>query len=1123
MYTLYKDNFYCFNKFIFLLIYIYIIFSISPACLWAQTQVVSAPEMLNLPSPGKMVQLSSDFVPTVLTGIKVYPDNPFRFDFIMDAGEEDVHDEALAAEGETLINYFLTALTVPEDDLWVNLSPYEQDRIIPEKFGHTDMGRDLLAQDYVLKQLTSSLMHPDSALGQRFWDKVYEKARKKYGSLDIPLSTFHKIWIVPRKAVVYEQGHSAFVVETHLKVMLEEDYLALRHTRGEKMTDRTGPVADSGPVLAGEARKQSMPPEASNAIKEILIPEIEKEVNEGKTFSRLRKIFHSMVLATWFKRKLKNSILGKTYVGQNKVVGIDIADKEVKQKIYGQYLEAFRVGVFDCIREDYDVQTQELIPRRYFSGGIQGMTSFHDSAMLIVNDEASRSLVQSRFIRPYVLSTDLTIAQERLGDRFLKMQELLARFVQLNFQNNWNDFFDYLEQQQSAEDAGLKEPLLRSLENIGLSGEDIQSVRTGIVFVNERARRLNRGEDEIGGIIVRHKADFKMLLPRYSYQDSGSMNDFIHFFHEVVEILLLNTGVTYDVAHQEALALNEGIGESENFAAVLAKAREVVAAVKMNLSENRYALRDVSLDVDGLIGSSMTRRDFLKWGSIFTAGALFSIPFIEQILVRNKTSSVKISEAFINNFVRRRLQTGAFFESYLTKNFSDQVDVEGLKWKQFKHALDISDWMQAAILMDDVIPVKVKDDENIAWLFQGLSAVKDVLRFHNPYSNSYDQEGGWYYGKTPLITKNIVPVKYHDDVQRLHDSQHIFGFLDAFNNIFQEPAYLRNGAPVYSGQEHHWAYLAWKKAENDGFLPLADRTDASQKTQKTVLVRWDAHPDMGATLSGDKLLKWLNTIRSQKFQDVSLAESAADDMTLSDFTTPAIWEGLVDKLIFVFPYDFLNEEARDYYWPAVEESSGELEIGIYEKDGKSTLGYWSDHPNLSGRGGFLTEEEWEQAKPRYTRKIEVQYVSPDRIASQPQKYIQGDDFVIFDHDLDDLGTRNPNDIDVYPNYALTESQFNQSLEYKARFFNQVQEQIAVAGLYLSPNYSRKIYERQLLARMLDIILPSDDRGSYTSPWAEDELANLKLVGQATIAKNQAVDADSAMLTPVGGIDLDARN
>src|SRR5271167_4743188 len=84
-----------------------------------------------LPAPGVMVRLSPPLNPPILKGIKVHPDNPFRFDFILDKGESLLSNDALKDESSKLIKYFLASLTIPEKDLWVNLSPYEKDRIIP--------------------------------------------------------------------------------------------------------------------------------------------------------------------------------------------------------------------------------------------------------------------------------------------------------------------------------------------------------------------------------------------------------------------------------------------------------------------------------------------------------------------------------------------------------------------------------------------------------------------------------------------------------------------------------------------------------------------------------------------------------------------------------------------------------------------------------------------------------------------------------------------------------------------------------------------------------------------------------------------------------------------------------
>ena len=75
-----------------------------------------------------------------------------------------------------LIEYFHVALTVPEKYLWVNLSPYEENRVVSEELGMTQMGIDLLAQDYILKQLTASLIYPESELGKKFWQRIWDDA-----------------------------------------------------------------------------------------------------------------------------------------------------------------------------------------------------------------------------------------------------------------------------------------------------------------------------------------------------------------------------------------------------------------------------------------------------------------------------------------------------------------------------------------------------------------------------------------------------------------------------------------------------------------------------------------------------------------------------------------------------------------------------------------------------------------------------------------------------------------------------------------------------------------------------------------------------------------------------------
>ena len=46
-------------------------------------QSVHAQSMLNLPVPGAMITTTPGFTPPLIKGLKFYPEQPFRFDFIV--------------------------------------------------------------------------------------------------------------------------------------------------------------------------------------------------------------------------------------------------------------------------------------------------------------------------------------------------------------------------------------------------------------------------------------------------------------------------------------------------------------------------------------------------------------------------------------------------------------------------------------------------------------------------------------------------------------------------------------------------------------------------------------------------------------------------------------------------------------------------------------------------------------------------------------------------------------------------------------------------------------------------------------------------------------------------------
>ncbi|MFH0754896.1 MAG: hypothetical protein V2A70_10055, partial [Candidatus Omnitrophota bacterium] len=346
------------------------------------------------------------------------------------------------AESQKLIKYFLASLTIKEEDLWVNLSPYEKDRMIANDLGSTELGRDMLAQDYILKQLTASMIYPEKDLGKAFWDRVYTKAQEQFGSTDIPVDTFNKVWIVADKAKVFERNNVAYVVGAHLKVMLDSDYEAANQN-GQARSLNGFDVGDGPRAIPFNGESQEL---AKNIIREIILPELEKEVNQGQNFVPLRQMFYTMILATWYKVALKDALLNQVYSDKAKTSGVLSDDPAVKDKIYAQYLEAYKVGVFNYIKEESVgaihespvradqslAQADERVSRKYFSGGLKLMAplevakglsqlSGDDKAMLAVKgDDMAMAQVQiegtvsDRAMKVYVAPADFQLMNLKL-------------------------------------------------------------------------------------------------------------------------------------------------------------------------------------------------------------------------------------------------------------------------------------------------------------------------------------------------------------------------------------------------------------------------------------------------------------------------------------------------------------------------------------------------------------------------------------------------------------------------------------------------------------------------------------------------------------------------------------
>ncbi len=331
---------------------------------YAQSTFIEA-----LPKPGAMVLTSEAFTPILIKGLIVYPDQPLNFDFIIDSGNDSTDPVVINEQSQKITKYFLAAITVPEDQLWVNLSPYEKDRVIDNQLGQTVLGRDMLAQDYILKQLASSLLYPEETLGKEFWARVYAQAQTKFGTSDIPLDMFNKVWIMPEKAEIFEKGNAVYVTKAKLKVMLDSDHKSMMQKPSTTITDEKAALV-------------------KDVMREIVVPAIEKEINEGKNFTAIRQIYHAMILAKWYRESIANTFLAEAYLGKNKISGVISDEKALKEDIYQRYISAYKKGVFNYIKEESNTASIEVVPKKYFAGGIDNFSMKNVPLIRTLNESA---------------------------------------------------------------------------------------------------------------------------------------------------------------------------------------------------------------------------------------------------------------------------------------------------------------------------------------------------------------------------------------------------------------------------------------------------------------------------------------------------------------------------------------------------------------------------------------------------------------------------------------------------------------------------------------------------------------------------------------------------------------
>ena len=242
-------------------------------------------------------------------------DGGVNFDFILKAQKAEGASPGIDPKYATRIGAiaFMTGLAVPDDKFWVNLMPWEPDRIIDKELAQSDVGRIMLEADFQMKKDFSNYGDPCSNEIGKTLRSLMENKRQDLvqncmdqfpGEIEnIDNVWFHPVirhWIVPDKIYAYTNGTQIYIINATLTInsVPVTDHSSFRLDNQNIRTLSEGCLEE----LNKSATEYSKYWTEQND--RLILPLVVEEVNQGVKYGDLRNVYLSLALAQWYKSSI---------------------------------------------------------------------------------------------------------------------------------------------------------------------------------------------------------------------------------------------------------------------------------------------------------------------------------------------------------------------------------------------------------------------------------------------------------------------------------------------------------------------------------------------------------------------------------------------------------------------------------------------------------------------------------------------------------------------------------------------------------------------------------------------------------------------------------------------------
>ncbi len=254
-----------------------------------------------------------------------------RVSFLWDSGKSEALSDR---EREFNLRFFLLALAIPDDHLWVNLNILLNDlNVMGHELLYTDLGKVLMYSDVQLKKDVDRLAKRID-LWSQVMDYSYSVAPE---GVDLELNP--RFWIVPGEISTYFSRNGIIIDKADLDVMFE-----LKEPRAP------GPAHRVWSYARGLIESQ-------------LVPELVYVVNHDDRYALLRQVYRACIIAQWYKKYAKDRIdfVFDQLVDSGAVGGLRSDHPWSPREYLEQYVAMYKRSMWEDYGEGWEFYTGGVV------------------------------------------------------------------------------------------------------------------------------------------------------------------------------------------------------------------------------------------------------------------------------------------------------------------------------------------------------------------------------------------------------------------------------------------------------------------------------------------------------------------------------------------------------------------------------------------------------------------------------------------------------------------------------------------------------------------------------------------------------------------------------------------